>query len=172
VYQYFEDKLDLWLYLKEYSEQKKLRYIQSVQRADFPSFWEYYRALYTAGIDFDLEEPLCSLFLYRIGTKENSRETAIHTDSWKRKAYEVMTPWVEAERAGGAFTSAISTDILVHVLITLSVSIAELLHIKYRVDFERNIADGKPLFGGNKDEITRAVGDIITVMERALGAER
>ena len=168
VYQYFEDKLDLWLFLKKYSEQEKLKYIIKVNRTDYTSFWDYYRALYISGIDFDLESPLCSRFLYRIGFKENSPELDKYLNTWKNKANEMFTVWVNEEKKKGAFNKKLSTELIVHFLITMSLSIADLLQTKYKVDFDKNIKSGKPIYAKNKKQFISAVNDLISVLEKAL----
>lgn len=168
VYQYFTDKLDLWLYLKEYAEGQKIKYIQSIHRSSYSSFWEYYKDLYMQGISFDLEQSLCSVFLYRVGFKESSKEVALYLNGWKSKAKEMFTFLVEEEKKTSGFNHTIATDTAVHFLITMSMSIAELLQSKYKLDFEENIRNGKPLFGANKSELETAVSELILLMEKAL----
>jgi hypothetical protein len=120
------------------------------------------------GISFDLEQPLCSVFLYRVGFKESSKEVALYLNGWKSKAKEMFTFWVEEEKKTGGFNQNIATDTIVHFLITMSMSIAELLQSKYNLDFEENIRNGKPLFGANKSELETAVSELILLMEKAL----
>lgn len=168
VYRYFKDKLDLWLYLKEYSEQKKLFYIQKVDRSKFNNFWEYYEALYLSGIEFDLAEPHCSRFLYQVGFKENSKEVLPFLKSWDKKAKEVFTQWVNYEKELGTFNPSIKTDIIVHFLITQSQSIAKLMQDNYEVDFEKNLQEGKSLFADNSIELKEAVKELISLLKKAL----
>lgn len=168
VYQYFSDKLDLWLYLKEYSEQQKLKFIQSPDRKSFSSFWEFYRQLFWQGIEFDLNAPLCSRFLYRIGYKESSKEVQQYLDGWKNKAVVIFSQWVEQEKKTGDINPSIATETAVHFLISMSTSIAELLQSKYKVNFDENIKSGKPVFADNIDEFKSAVDDIIQLLAKAL----
>lgn len=168
VYQYFDDKQDLYLYLIQHAEQVKLKYVQVVQRADYPDFWAYYRALFENGINFDLEEPLCSLFLYRVGHREASSTVMPLLNSWKIQAQAFFTTWVEHEKSLGAFDQNISTDLIVHFMLTMSLSVAELLQSKYKLDFEQNIRDGKPLYGADKTELIAAVNDLVSLMQKAL----
>lgn len=168
VYQYFEDKLDLWLYLKAYAETCKMRYIQSVVRSDYADFWEYYRALFVRGIDFDLEEPLCSRFLYRVSKYESSAEVVPYLNDWQKKARVVFCEWVSMEQEAGSFDPELPVDITAHYMMTVSISIADLLQDKYQVDFEGNLRAGKPLFGGNRQELTAAVEELVNLLERSL----
>lgn len=168
VYQYFANKLELWLYLKQHCESIKLKYIQSIDRAHFKNFWDYYRAMYANGINFDLENPLCSLFLYRVGFKETSQQTKPYLNTWKSQANAMFIKLIETEKKAGSFNEKNSTEIMAHFMVTMSMSVAELLQNKYHVDFEKNIKKGKPLFGGNSKELMKAVDELIKLLEKAL----
>jgi len=168
VYQYFEDKLDLWLYLKAHCENPKITFIQNVNSADFSDFWTYYRQMYKEGIKFDLEQPLCSLFLYRVGFKENSPAVIKHLHSWKKKAFEFFTNVVESEKKKGTFSKKISTPIACHFLLSMSLSVADLMQNNYKVDFDKNIKKGKPLFGKNEKELMAAADELIDLLQKAL----
>ena len=96
VYQYFEDKMDLWLFLKEYAEQKKMQYVFAENRHDYEDFWEYYLALFKTGIGFDLNEPLCSLFLYQI-SKETHAPCRKYLETWNKMADEIMQKMIKHE---------------------------------------------------------------------------
>ncbi|WP_317899800.1 TetR/AcrR family transcriptional regulator [Aurantibacillus circumpalustris] len=168
VYQYFENKLELWLFLKKHCETTKLGYIKEIKRTDYPDFWKYYRAVYANGINFDLEAPLCSLFLYRVGFKETSNELLPYLNSWKKQANDMFIQLIEAEKKSGSFNKKNSTNIMAHFMVTMSMSVAELLQNNYKVDFEKNIKKGKPLFGGNAKELMKAVDELIKLLEKAL----
>lgn len=170
VYQYFEDKLDLWLFLKQYCEGIKIGYIQSLKRADYTDFWAYYRAQFEHGINFDLEHPLCSLFLYRVGQQENSPQTRPYTDEWKKQAMQFMQLWVQQEQQQGTFRNDVSVETIAHFMVAVSISIADLLRHKYSIDFEQNIRDGKPLFAADKQAVMAAVDELITLMRSALSS--
>lgn len=168
VYQYFTDKLDLWLYLKEYAENIKIENIKSVKRDDFASFWDYYRELYSKGIDFDIKKPYCSKFLYRISFKENCAEVNPYLESWKKKAKSVISTWVEHEKEIGTFSKENSTEIISHFLMTASMSIADLLQDKYKLNFDSNLRQSNLLYGNNKTEIMSAINELIHLFEKSL----
>lgn len=168
VYQYFEDKLDLWLFLKQHAEQVKLTYIRAVNRANYPGFWAYYRAMYENGINFDLENPLCSLFLYRIGFKESSPQVLPYLHNWQAQANEMFITLIKSEQESGAFNKGITPEIAAHFMTTMSMSIADLMQNRYQVNFDENIQNGKPLFGHNKSELLKAVDELIMLLEKAL----
>jgi len=168
VYQYFEDKLDLCLHLKNHCEQVKRSYIESVRRDDYPDFWSYYQAVYTNGLHFDLENPRCSQFLYRVGFKESSPQVQPYLNSWKDKGTAMLSQWIALEQAKGTIRSDLQVPILAHFMFTMGLSVASLMHDFYGVDFDRNLAEGKPLFGLENAALQAAVNDLIQLLKAAL----
>ncbi|MBK6952162.1 MAG: TetR/AcrR family transcriptional regulator [Crocinitomicaceae bacterium] len=168
VYQYFEDKLDLWLYLKTHCEMVKFSYIQNLNRDDFSDFWGYYRQMFKEGIRFDLNEPLCSQFLYRVGFKENSAVVQPHLSSWKKIAFEFFTKLVEQEKKKGNFSKKTSTPSAVHFLISMSLSVGDLMQNMHGVDFDKNLKKGKSLFAKNEKELMKSVDELIDLLQKAL----
>jgi len=168
VYQYFEDKVDLWLYLKEYSENKKMEYAQSVKRDDFNDFWEYYRALYQKGIDYDREQPYCSKFLYRVGFRENSEKVSQYLDDWKEKAHQALSIMVESEKSLGSFDNSIATEAIVHFLITMGYSITEFVLNTNEKGIEKNMKNKTGLLDGHEKNFEKAVSDLILLLQKAL----
>lgn len=168
VYQYFEDKLDLWMFLKSHCETIKFSYIQNINRNDFDNFWDYYRQMYKEGILFDLNEPLCSQFLYRVGFKENSSAVQPYLNSWKKIAYDFFTKIVNEEKKKGNFSKKTSTPSAVHFLISMSLSVADLMQNNYQIDFDKNLKKGKSLFAQNEKELMKSVDELIDLLQKAL----
>jgi AcrR family transcriptional regulator len=168
VYQYFTDKLDLWLYLKAYSEQQKLKHIQSLDRSKYPDFWTYYEDLFTKGITFDIEQPLCSRFLYRIAYKESSKDVAEYINNWQVKAREIFTVWVENEKTNGFINKNVRTETAVQFILSVSSSIGELVQNKYSSMIENNLKSEKPLFTESIEEYKATVKEFIHLLKKAL----
>ena len=168
VYQYFTDKLDLWLYLKEHAELQKISYIQSIDRNQYPDFWTYYEDLFIKGINFDKNHPTCSRFLYRIGYKESSKDVAGYIDQWKMKAKEIFTRWVNEEKKNGSINKTVQTEIAVQFILSMSSSIGELVQTKYAKDIERNFVNQEPLFTESKEEYEIVVKELIKLLKKAL----
>ncbi|WP_051568659.1 TetR/AcrR family transcriptional regulator [Crocinitomix catalasitica] len=168
VYQYFTDKLGLWLYLKEHAEKTKMENVQSVNREDFDTFWDYYRELYIKGADFDLLNPLCSKFLYKIAYQESSKEVRKYINNWKIQADQQFREWVQYEQSNGSFNSDISLDMIVHFMITISTSLVELLQNKFLVDFDQHIKNDKSILADNISAYSKAVDEIVSLLSKAL----
>ncbi|BDS11121.1 TetR/AcrR family transcriptional regulator [Aureispira anguillae] len=171
VYQYFENKLDLYLYLKSLCEGIKMNYVLKIDRADYPDFWDYYRAQYEAGIQFDLAHPLESQFLYRIGEKETSEILKGFMKEWKQKAIQAYRFIIQAEIDKGYFRNDISAETMTYFLVSVSMGIGDVLRAHYQIDFDKNIEEGKPVFALDKTALMKAVEDHILLLKGALNKQ-
>ncbi|HEY1046214.1 MAG TPA: TetR/AcrR family transcriptional regulator [Bacteroidia bacterium] len=167
VYQYFENKLDLWLSLKAHCDQIKLSYIQSVNRFDFPDFWSYYRALYARGIDFDLEQPVCSRFLYRVAYRETSEEVSDYIKKWKEDANEMFNQWVEYEKVQGAINIEIPAQLAAHFMMSMSISIADFLHNRYN-EFQKQNETGSNVPEQEVAFLKGYVAEMVSLLQKAM----
>jgi len=168
VYQYFDNKLDLYLYLKSMCEGIKMTYVMGLNRADYPTFWDFYRAIYISGIKFDLEHPLESKFLYRIGTKENSLELQDFLQGWKEQAITIFSAMLQAEIDAGFFREDIPAETMAHFIVSVSMGIGDFMQQRYQIDFDKNIEEGKPVFALQKDELMEGVDEYIALLKNAL----
>ncbi len=126
VYQYFKDKLELWLYLYEYAQQQKLAFITVIDRAEFDDFWMYYRTLYKNGIHFEVHRPDCYAFLYRAAFLERSPSVVDQVDEWQQQAKIMLSSLVKMEQQTGNISTAVSVDIAVALMMATSRAIADL----------------------------------------------
>lgn len=172
VYQYFENKLDLYLYLKSLCEMTKVEYVLGIKREEYPSFWAYYRKQYEAGIQFDLEHPLESQFLYRIGEKESSEVLREFMKEWKQQAIQAYIGIIQAEIDQGHFRKDISAEAMTYFLVSVSMGIGDVLRDRYHIDFDENIKDGKPVFALDKAALMEAVDEQIELLKEALNLKK
>ena len=167
VYQYFENKLDLWLSLKAHCDQIKLSYIQSVNRFEYPDFWSYYRALYARGIDFDTEQPMCSRFLYRVAYRETSEEVTDYIRKWKEDAAEMFNQWVEYEKVQGAINNEIPGQMAAHFMMSMSISIADHLQSKYS-EYQIQNEGGLNISQQDVNQLKTYVSEMVNLLQKAM----
>lgn len=170
VYQYFEGKLDLYLYLKQLAENKKISYVLGLRRQDYPDFWAYYRAQYEQGILFDLECPLESRLLYQISQMDQSSSLAYLLEDWKKRGLLLSEAAVQQEVDQGHFRQDVPARTMAQFIISVSDGILDLLQNSYSIDLKQNIASGKPVFAGDKAVLMEAVDQQIKLLRAALKA--
>lgn len=167
IYQYFEDKMDLFLYLKGESEMTKMHYVQHVQRSDHPDFWSYYRELYKEGIKFDSEHPLKSRLLYNIAQNLHTSTLRELGDTWKKQALAMMEMMIQGEVDQGFFRDDVSVAAMAHFLYTVSASIGDYMKSIHGVDFDKSLESDQPILADKKDVILQSVDEYLVLIQNA-----
>lgn len=122
VYQYFENKMDLFLYLKHYAEQQKGQFIRQVKREDFPDFWSYWRQLYEQGIAFDAAYPLEMRFLYNL-QEQSSPALQFMKAAWEEQGIQIYTQLISYEVEQGHFRKDLSPVAMAHFILAVGYGI-------------------------------------------------
>lgn len=167
VYQYFNDKFDLWQYLRRYAENQKRLFLSTIKREDYPDFWAHLRGLYHKGVHFDMAYPVCSRLLYRISYQENSSSLHSYLNTWKQEAKAELEAWMAAEQATGAINPDLSTSMAAHFFLSMSMGIADWLQDRYAID--ENLTQGKPMLGGGDlTDYYDAIDSLLALLKKSL----
>ncbi|WP_341225677.1 TetR/AcrR family transcriptional regulator [uncultured Arcticibacterium sp.] len=165
VYQYFEDKLDLFLYLLKESGGAKKNYVGSIERESFPDFWVFFKALFKAGLEFDRERPLHSHFLFNlIKNLQSPTIEHLYKDMLSSSvlAFEEM---VKVEIAKGLFRNDVSSEIMGFMLYKVGVSIQEQMEFKGFINPKESIFNSEPVYKDKHEHLMNMVDDYILMVK-------
>lgn len=167
VYQYFDGKLDLLLYLKGECELVKMKYVLHLKRDDYSDFWNYYRDLYVEGVKFNLENPLMGRLLYNIS---NSRHTPALQEvfaTWRIQGLQMLEVMVQQEIDNGHFRNDVPVKTMAHFLYSISSSIGDYMKDIHFVDFDENFKVDKPILEGKKEVLLKSIDESILLLRNA-----
>ncbi|WP_321372288.1 TetR/AcrR family transcriptional regulator [uncultured Draconibacterium sp.] len=167
IYQYFNDKLDLFMYLVGESVAVKTRYTGSLKRENYADFWAYFSDLYEFGFQFDDENPLQSHFLHNLTQNLNSPSIKhLYNDLLSQVVigFETMAKY---EVQNGFFRSDIPIKTQGFFLYKLGVSIQEQLEVMGVINTKESIEKQQPVYFGKKDELMQVVADYIELARPA-----
>ena len=167
-YQYFDDKLELFIYLRQYCAEVKMKYVADIRRENFADFWDYWRALYRFGVEFDTGHPEVSNFLYCLTHNVKSPSLVHLRDQWDNEIIQAMLHLLKPEIDNGHFRTDLELLKMAYYLYSISSGLQEHLKLIYKVDIEKNLKNGKPIFmGKDKDALMKTVEDNISLLKRA-----
>ena len=167
IYQYFDDKLELFLFLHAECATIKGKYVGHVNRDDYPDFWAYFRVLYQEGIKFDLEHPLESNFLHNLAKHIHAPSLKALTKQWFDQVIEIMCAWIQNEVDKGLFRNDLPVKSMAFFLYTVSISIGDYMCTVYGLNLDENIKSGKPVYGDQRGQILMsAVDDYISMLRK------
>lgn len=152
-YQYFENKRALFDYLTQQVYTTKYEYVMSVKREDFDSFWDFSRAMYVHGLDFDRNHPLMSNFGYCLTENMDSptvRETFIQ---WQKQGMETIKDMVKAEMDAGNFRDDIPLESAAMFFMNMGKQLLDQLRMTNFKDFQERIKMGRPLLADGNEKL-------------------
>ncbi len=167
IYQYFENKLSLYLYLMQEAQALKAEFLNPIRREDYPTFWEYMRATYIAGIDFDKKHFLESHFLFVSLNNTNSPSIKHLLDQWNKAIHIEFTKKVQYEIDLKLFHNELPADRLAFILIQNLKSIHESMKHFYGLNIEENINASRGIFSGKmRDNLLRSVDEHFMLLKK------
>jgi len=168
IYQYFEDKLDLFMYLVAECSAVKQKYILHLKREDFPDFWTYYRALYQEGVKFDLENPLQSHFLHSLAKNIQSPSIAELGQKFQKQTIDAFTQMIQYEIDQGYFRADLPVATLAFFLYKSSLALNDHMQVFHHLKPEESIQKQEPVFAGQKDQLLlQTVDEYISLLRNA-----
>lgn len=120
LYQYFEDKLDLYLYILDLGKKKKLEYIEQhlSNPQDLP-FFELFRSMYTSGVKFAVENPrLVKVFVRLIASKGEIYDQ-VFSDSLDI-AMDLYADMIERDKKLGRIRKEINTRTFAKLVVDMT----------------------------------------------------
>lgn len=167
VYQYFEDKLDLFLYLIDDCAALKRRYVESIERGKYQNFWEYFRDLYEHGYLFDQENPLQSHFLHNLASNLKSVSIKDLFTKMLNQTISGFEDLVKKEIALGLFRDDVPTKTMGFMLYKMGMSIQEQLEFTGVINPKESIEKNEPVYQGKKEALMWVVDEYIRMVKPA-----
>jgi AcrR family transcriptional regulator len=132
MYQYFDDKKDLYFYLLEQASEKKLSYISEHLEERYESFFDQHKRIVLLGTYFDFTYPQYSLILI------NAMNSPLHPDlgdlagELRTRSEEYLREFVEYAVCNGEIRQDIDLQLVVHSINQLTISLGEYVEKRYR----------------------------------------
>ncbi len=167
IYQYFEGKLDLFMYLIGQCTSIKMKYFLDLKREDCIDFWDYFRRLYEEGVKFDLENPLQSHFMFNLVRNLNSPSIRKLYDDLLKQSIEGFKKMVEHEVNLGLFRSDSSIETMSFLLYKAGVAIQEHMEAFGYINVVESIKNNTPVYKGKEEILLKVVDDYIFLLRKA-----
>lgn len=165
VYQYFDGKLDLFMYLVGECNRTKMKYLGHMKREDYSDFWSFFRSLYENGFEFDKENALQSHFLFHLIDNLNSPTIKHLFDDMMKQSVSAFEAMVQHEVTLGLFRNDLPTPTMAFMMYKLGISIQEQLVFAKVIEPKKSIESNTPVYQGRKKELMSMVDDYIQLVK-------
>lgn len=112
VYQYFENKKELYFYLIELCNTARQEYMKPVLRNPPESFWDLYISLFMASLRFDYEQAEMSTLLANASQEKYADDLGNIMISQKKKSIDFMRGLLERELLRGGLRYDVDVDVM------------------------------------------------------------
>ncbi|MGB7414694.1 MAG: TetR/AcrR family transcriptional regulator [Thermosynechococcaceae cyanobacterium] len=169
VYQYFEDKKGLYLYLIEFATEEKLTFLKNAEQSESAHFFDYLRWLFRVSARFDFEHPTMSQLTYRAryGALPFRDEVLEQT---KKASSDYIQQLVERGIAQGDINSGIESDLATYMVNTLANELGSLIFERLEIDPQR-LAEEGPLTDINMGVVEQIFDELLQVLEQGMGGK-
>ncbi|MFO7942303.1 MAG: TetR/AcrR family transcriptional regulator [Bacillota bacterium] len=164
VYQYFEDKLDLYRYLLELAADAKLRYFSRCVDISGEDLFEDLRTLFKAGSHYVRDNPT----YHRLATRfVNSPVREEIIPELKDRSENFLHEMIKRAHEAGNIRSDVSLDLAVFFVNTLLSEFGSYLFRRYRKEWE----DMGTSRDGDSDALEGAIEEMMSLIECGLRPE-
>jgi AcrR family transcriptional regulator len=169
MYQYFENKEELYSYLVQYASEQKLNFINETLEMGQRGFFKVYKDVIFAAARYDLSFPLHSSFLYKVGrephdpgfAKQIMRSSKAFIKSLLDKAYRE-----------GELREDIDLDFAAFIVSYISVDVGEYIGAKYGFTYHDVLSSQKTELPVAYEQLEEILDELIDFFKRGIGAAK
>lgn len=173
VYQYFENKKDLFFYLIEYVNQQKQTAIATIFKQNHQDFFELYEQMFVAGTLFDLKNPLYSLFLHQVAQERNSDTLGNLNQMTLKQSSSYFSQLLKSAQAKGNIRADLDLDLMAFWYAQTSINFLDYLILKYKIDFKAIISEKSDLLHIiSEKELEKMIAELVELMRNGLGTSQ
>ncbi|QUH28444.1 TetR/AcrR family transcriptional regulator [Vallitalea guaymasensis] len=143
IYQYFNNKKDLYFYLIEQASNKKLEYISSNVKFEISDFIELYKQILKIGTKFDIEYPTYSIFLSKVFSGNHDPFKNETIDSMKLMSDNYIKNLIIQARDNGQIRKDIDIELIAFFLTEITTNIGRYIMKKNGISQEKLVSNIK-----------------------------
>lgn len=168
VYRYFEDKRDLYFYLKELAEKRKMEMVMPVMRDHSRDFFEMYKALYRVGLEFMRAEPRYSQFLYNLSKEMGKKEFGEMIQQHKKMAVDAFEKEILQYQQEKIIRDDLPASMIAFFVVEASNVVSAYILLNYKESFEKAILEPEHKFELPDKEIEEVSAAVVLMMKEGI----
>jgi len=135
MYQYFENKIELYLYLVNLANHKKLAYIEQHLNSSIKNFYELYKQTIFLRVKFDLENPRYSTLIYNAYRAFGNEELRNVARQLNDHGLEFIKKYIIAAQKNGQVRTDIDIDLIAFTICQLTTNLEDYMRVKFDFDY-------------------------------------
>lgn len=170
-YRYFDSKKSLYLFLLDHCAALRLEHDAKIVTDPSDDFFELMLQHFKGKIKFDRNHPLPSAFLHTVLDERNNDEIADLQFRGRAKIMGVIKPVVLKQVKEKKLRKNLDTDTVTWIALQMNLSILDYLAHRHRIDFRKNIREGKPLYGVSEKEMIKTAKMFMEIFKNGVAQQ-
>jgi AcrR family transcriptional regulator len=168
MYQYFENKKDLYLYLLEKASEKKLNFISKNTTKDKDDFFEMLKKMHLEGARFDLTHPKYSKLILNAMNESLIDELGDIGVELKQRSDQYFESYIIEAQKQGKLRSDIDSKLLSFLVSRISMSLIDYVTEQYEFSYRKLIENNINKMPISDEELEDILEDFISVLKTGL----
>lgn len=168
MYQYFENKKDLYLFLVEHASKIKLDYLTKNTAACKDNFFDLLRQVSFASSRFNLSYPRYSRILYHAAREKHNAELGDLAAKIREVSRNYIKELAAAARHKGQIRKDIDLDLASFCISQITIDMEDYMSAKYGFSYSQVLQEGKNALPMTKDQLESTVDDMIKFFQNGL----
>ncbi len=168
IYQYFENKRDLYFYLLEVAGRMRAKAGEANGNQTPNDFFQFLAENFIKKIHFDLEHPSISGFLFNVMQEKNSDELGNIQLKTKMQTMEFVRQLMERFKSSARIRKDADEEMISYYIVQMQWGFYDYLELKYSFNFREKIKENSPIFDISDDEIEQVVMRFIQLLREGI----
>ncbi|WP_066497798.1 TetR/AcrR family transcriptional regulator [Abyssisolibacter fermentans] len=170
MYQYFENKKDLYLYLLDLVSEEKLNHISKSIDPEEKDFFEMYKQLNLIGTQFDLSHIKYSRLLYNAIHETNNDELGDIPSQIMKKSDDFVKNFIYQAQLDGQIRKDVDLELLAFLVSRITIEMADYISHKFDFSYSKIVLEGTGSLPIDEEDIKKVLDDLIKFYKTGLKA--
>lgn len=171
-YRYFESKRDLYEYLIEYAKKMNIGLFEKTLQNPGDDILEAWSRFYLQAALFDNQEPAFGGFGYKVSQERENVVLGNVALKSKMRGLKVLRELFTEQQKKGNIRDDLDVEQMIYALLQIQEGVMDYLALKYKIDFKKNIAKGKPLFSIPEDALGKELAGFARILREGIEKKR
>lgn len=170
-YRYFSSKKDLYFFLIKYASDMRLSKVKDLLYSEQKSLFEILVENFLHKLEFDLENPLQSGFLYNVIREKANHEFGNMEYLIKADLLKTVKEILKKHQQSDPIRNDVDPDLMAFMIIQVQFGILDYLTLKYNIDFHESIRKRKSVLSVPREEIRKVVEEFSALLKEGFLAK-
>jgi AcrR family transcriptional regulator len=171
-YRYFESKRDLYEYLIEYAKELNVGLYEKTLKEPADDIFSAWSRFYFEAAKLDNEHPEFGGFGYKVSQERDNVVLGNVALKSKMRGIKVLKGLFEEQQKKGNIRKDADIDQMIYTLLQVQEGVMDYLALKYKINFKKNIQNGKALFSIPEEILQKELEGFARILRDGMGQKR